>query len=613
MKRFISAICSFALLLALGATHLMADDTTRPITTATPLGGTYTGPISVTLAANEPARIYYTTNGSTPTTSSPQYVSPISITSSKTLKYFARDTASNSESVKSQTYTINAVAKVHDAANTSLTWTGYGMCKDCHSTQARDMYQGVHYQWKGSASKMTTGPAIQGKVEAIDGSSAMNAYCINVQGSWTPCGACHVGTGAKPVSTTTPDAIQLGSIDCLMCHRNPTLAAAYSRVRNATTGLFEPAVTVDMNQVVRTVVKPTRTNCLQCHAKAGGGDAVKRGDLALASGITADANYDVHMATSRGNFACQKCHTFTAHRVAGRGSDLRPLDSPTALTCSSSNCHPTKNSLTSGHASTDTSHHISRVACQTCHLPKYAKDATDVAPTASNPMELTETHRTWESSEWNATLNRYEPVPTKAGDLIPKYQFWNGTSWGSNAFDTAVVDPATGNFKISRPVGTISGPAGTKLYPFKYKTARQPLANGKLVTLKTATFFSNGVYDTAVQDGLAYMGMAGAPYTTVTTDEYQVLNHQIPTKADVLTCSACHPNVSATRMKLITNYGYALKAPASTVCTQCHGMESIPDYQSLHSKHVTSERFDCSFCHTFSRATERSLSLVKHN
>jgi hypothetical protein len=569
-------------------------DTTAPVTTASPLGGTYTSAQSVSLTANEPATIYYTVNGTTPTTSSAVYSAPLSIATTTTLKYFARDTAGNSEAVKTQTYTINAPVGGH----AGITWTGYAMCSNCHNSQAQAMYQSVHYQWKGSAAEMTTGPSVQGKMDAIDGSSALNAYCINIQGNWGPCAACHVGTGAKPVATANPSAAQLASIDCLICHNN-TATAPYSRVRNATTGMFEPAAGLNMDLVVQSAnIKPVRKNCLGCHAKAGGGDAVKRGDIALASGTSADDIYDVHMATDRGNLSCQSCHTFNAHRVAGRGSDLRPEDTTAEVSCSTSTCHATKNSLTSGHSTTDVNHHISRVACQTCHIKTYAKNANDTAAT-----EATETHRDWQHNEWNALLNRYEPLPTKANDLMPKYAFWNGTSWGNNSFDTAVIDPATGAYKISRPNGAIND-ANTKLYPFKYKTATQAVSGGKVVTLSTATFFATGNYNQAVLDGMAYMGLSGG-YTTINTDELQVLNHQVaPASGNVLACADCHENTTRMNLKAM---GYSLKAAVSVVCSQCHREKTPGNYTRIHS-HSLNKGFDCSWCHTFSRP-ERGLTM----
>lgn len=86
-------------------------DTTPPTTTASPAAGTYSSTQSVTLTANETATIYFTTNGDTPTVGGPTttvYSSPISISSTKTIKYFARDTAGNDEAVKSASYTIQA-------------------------------------------------------------------------------------------------------------------------------------------------------------------------------------------------------------------------------------------------------------------------------------------------------------------------------------------------------------------------------------------------------------------------------------------------------------------------------------------------------------------------
>jgi hypothetical protein len=601
MKKIVSVVCSICLLvLALSSITFAAKpivDKTAPITTASPVAGTYAAAQNVTLTRNEAGTTYYTTNGTTPTTSSTVYSTPIAIATTTTLKYFSRDTAGNIETVKTGLYTIGVVPP---SGHAGITWTGYNVCISCHTSQAQAMYQSVHYQWKGSAAEMTTGPATQGKMDATDGSSALNAYCINIQGNWGPCGACHAGTGAKPVATANPSAAQLASIDCLICH-NDTVNAPYSRVRNATTGLFEPAAGLNMDLVAqKSNIKPIRKNCLGCHAKAGGGDAVKRGDIALASGTTSDVLYDTHMAMGNGgNIQCQGCHTFTAHRVAGRGTDIRPQDSTVQMSCSTAACHSTKSSITSGHSTTAVNTHVTRVACQTCHINKYAKNANDTAAT-----EATEMHRDWQHNEWNATLNRYEPLPTKANDQIPKYAFWNGKSWGNNSFDAAVIDPTTGAYKISRPVGTITDPVGTKLFPFKYKTATQALAGGKIVDLSTATFFATGNYNQAVLDGMAYMGISGG-YTTVTTDELQLLNHQVPTAVgNVLTCANCHESTTYMNLKTM---GYALKGPTATVCAQCHRAKTPGDYTRIHS-HIA-KGYDCSLCHNFSRP-ERGLKMT---
>ena len=78
----------------------------------------------------------------------------------------------------------------------------------------------------------------------------------------------------------------------------------------------------------------------------------------------------------------------------------------------------------SGHATADVNKHINRVACQTCHIKTYARNAADTTAT-----ESTEVYRDWTIPEWVAALNRWEPEITRGSDLKPAYAFWNGTSW----------------------------------------------------------------------------------------------------------------------------------------------------------------------------------------
>lgn len=94
-------------------------DTTPPITTATPMGGIYGATQDVTLSSDEPATIYYSLDGNDPsvtsinTISGSSPLSGISIPAGTTvLKFFAVDSAGNTEAIKSETYYIDLVAPI---------------------------------------------------------------------------------------------------------------------------------------------------------------------------------------------------------------------------------------------------------------------------------------------------------------------------------------------------------------------------------------------------------------------------------------------------------------------------------------------------------------------
>jgi hypothetical protein len=99
-------------------------DTTAPVLTIT-AGGTFTGTKSVTMSVNETATIYYTLDGSTPTTSSDVYSSPLSISATTTLKAFARDTAGNSSAVQTVTYTLDTTQPADTTAPNNVTNLAY--------------------------------------------------------------------------------------------------------------------------------------------------------------------------------------------------------------------------------------------------------------------------------------------------------------------------------------------------------------------------------------------------------------------------------------------------------------------------------------------------------
>ncbi|MEN8174887.1 MAG: hypothetical protein ABFS23_03940 [Pseudomonadota bacterium] len=484
-----------------------------------------------------------------------------------------------------------------DDAHQNLTYTGPGTCLECHSYDAHDVFDSTHYQWKGATPYMlNAGGTLQGKH-----AGGVNTYCGNILGNWDGCSACHIGLGAEPEPTVS--LAQLENIDCLICHQEQ-----YKRKK--VNGVMVPDtanMAITMDEAVQTVHGPTRATCLQCHAKAGGGDAVKRGDLALATGNTTDKDYDVHMATTGANLQCQDCHEAEDHRFPGKGSDIRPTDLDVPMECANSGCHDP-----APHDSRNINRHIAKVACQTCHIPVYAKNANDSAAS-----EATEIDRSWQSGSHH-TSPPYHPVLTLANDLIPKYLHWNRLSDNYLLGDAISPSPA-GTYETSVPDGDVNDTA-SKLYPFKYKTSDYPLhtADSTLIALDTSVFFAlagipgqeDTAADTAALAGLDNMGYVNSQigdFEWVTTDTYQLLNHQVSDHDDALLCGDCHMNTA--RMDLQGELGYAPadKDPAS--CAQgCHSEEkasewtmgSLNDFKDGHKKH-RSEDADCAECHAFSR------------
>ena len=469
-------------------------------------------------------------------------------------------------------------------------------CLECHTSEANEMHASTHYQWLGHAPDMTNGSYIlQGKL-----TNAVNSYCVNIKGDWPVCGSCHAGLGKRPDDPTAG----LDNIDCLVCH-NSDYATARKRLPDGSMGVETPS-----DSMVQNIHSPTRANCLSCHAKAGGGDGVKRGDLSLSLITNTDKHFDFHMNTTGANLDCQDCHTFNNHKVIGKGSDIRPTDDLTrGSEVSCATCHQDD---INNHPN-EVSKHLDRVACQTCHIPGYAKVPT-------------ETHREWLSHHDGTdatTCSDANPCPghphlEKASNLMPEYKWWNRLSDNALLHDDAsrTYDAEKGTYPTSRPLGDVTD---GKLHPFKYKTAEQPMtvADSRLIALDTFEYLKkSGNVTTSIKNGLVNMGYdANEPYQWVTTDTYQLINHGIGDHDDRLRCNDCHSNTS--RMNLQGSLGYHLKDTKQAVCSQCHEGDKLDDivserinydYISVHKTHVDSKANDCSWCHSFSRP-ERNLKM----
>ena len=78
-----------------------------PTVSATPDGGSYPGPVDVTLTPSEPATIHYTTDGSVPTTASAVYSAPIDVSITQTIRFFAVTPDGRTSTLYQESYQID--------------------------------------------------------------------------------------------------------------------------------------------------------------------------------------------------------------------------------------------------------------------------------------------------------------------------------------------------------------------------------------------------------------------------------------------------------------------------------------------------------------------------
>jgi peptidoglycan/xylan/chitin deacetylase (PgdA/CDA1 family) len=119
---------------------------------------TYTAPVSVSLSASDPddavAAIRYTTDGSDPTTSSTLYTGPFTVSTTRTVKYRAWDTAGNVEATNSQLVQVDTTAPTSTIACNgvvcSSAWYGPPVNVSLSASDPDDAVAAIRYTTDGS-------------------------------------------------------------------------------------------------------------------------------------------------------------------------------------------------------------------------------------------------------------------------------------------------------------------------------------------------------------------------------------------------------------------------------------------------------------------------------
>jgi hypothetical protein len=581
------------------------------------------------------------------------------------------------DSVEIVVETLQAGADPHASLRTYL---GPQTCIACHEKEAKEIINTVHYQQNGTSDSVTNLSAPSGEFwngKPGEGFTGVNSYCgTHINSPRFTCAGCHIGNGKYPAPYYLYNQMgffarykEHSNIDCLMCHQDkykrfPDPSNGFAALKlvgaNEITSLPDPTapaielkgffgvplssksfqyvpldptdkafegfpgelMPISALKAAQTVHATTRRSCLNCHAKAGGGDGLKRGDISSAL-LEPEPNIDVHMSPKTLNFSCSDCHSGGKHAIKGRGIDLRPNDYPERLECTL--CH--RQNVHEDYDAYDGKSldmHATHVACQTCHITHYGKEvATEIArdwlqphfsKEACNgrggwlPADITESYVTPEYTWFNGTSKIYvlgqsiHNFPTE--QLKERDADFFGLPHGSEAF------------VIASPNGSVLS-GSSKIYPVKTHVGRLALdENDLVIPHSTFEYFKTGNFNKAVLAGQISSddeSLEGTDYTMIQVKEYQLISHGVNPADESLECKQCHKSLSNTPVRMDMNkLGYGLKNERDKVCLACHSKdrkhEKEMSFLKMHEKHVKDKHKDCSHCHNFSRA-ERNLIL----
>jgi hypothetical protein len=142
--------------------------------TFSPVAGTYTSPQTVTISdGTSGATIYYTTNGTTPTTSSAVYSSAITVSTSETLEAIAAKTGYTNSAVGSAAYVINL-----PVAATPTFSPGAGTYASAQTVTISDGTSGstIYYTTNGAAP--TTSSSVYSSAITVSVTETLKALAI---------------------------------------------------------------------------------------------------------------------------------------------------------------------------------------------------------------------------------------------------------------------------------------------------------------------------------------------------------------------------------------------------------------------------------------------------
>jgi octaheme c-type cytochrome (tetrathionate reductase family) len=428
-------------------------------------------------------------------------------------------------------------------------------CLVCHTEAAGQIHRTKHWTWE------YLNPGSQ---EKLGKKTILNNFCISIASNYASCTSCHVGYGWKDASF---DFKSEQNVDCLVCHdttgnyrKPPGLAGnVVAKDTEMPPGSGKIVKGIDLSAIAQKVGKSSRDTCGACHFFGGGGDGVKHGDLD-SSMAAPDKALDVHMDASGLDFTCATCHKGSSHDVVGsryaptakdaKGAHLRgsPDNSANPATCVS--CHgqaPHKQPASTQSARLN--QHATKLACQTCHIPAYARGgvATKTSWDWSTAGQRDEKgqHITRKDAKGRITYESRKGDFTLAENVTPEYAWFNGEV--TYTLLTDKIEKSDRPTPINR-LGGSPGDGKSLIWPMKVFRGKQPYdpINKTLVTPHTAGNDDTGYWKNLVWDKAIEVGMkdSGSPFSGkvdfISTEMSWPITHMVAPKDKALGCAECH-------------------------------------------------------------------------
>lgn len=383
-------------------------------------------------------------------------------------------------------------------------------CLECHPNSAMEVMKTPHWTWiSGDVER-------NGKNIPIGKRNQINNFCISIVGNWNSCTSCHAGYGWEDMSY---DFSKEENVDCMVCHDG---SGTYSKTK-----LGMPDKNVDLRLVAGSVHRPARENCGICHFSGGGGMGVKHGDLDE-SLINANKELDFHMGKL--NFQCVDCHTTKNHKIAGKVNTTY-TEKTNAVRFNCEKCHTDQ-----PHKEPRLNKHTSRIACQTCHIPEFAKKLpTKMIWDWSKAGDSTRIDSPHEYLKIKGEFQYEEGV-------IPTYAWFNGKM--DRYIKGDKLDDEPEHF-MNRPLGSRDD-KNAKIWPFKVHHTVQPYDEVNNILIPPITSGEGGFWTKfdwayALETGaklnnLPYSGKYGFTKTKM----YWPITHMVTTGKNALTCIDCH-------------------------------------------------------------------------